>query len=317
MLRGGGFLQIPQAVHFIGLRHRRVHGVEGDLIGGIAAQEVLVGGVDDGHRRVIGGVPPVFQDDVVHFLILFHPLRSGVPGGDGGGLVVVGQVSHHTAAAEDEQCSQQGHLLFLELQALFAVVGQLHPVGNGLHKGQENGQHHRLNGEHEQILQNPGNGEHIALIPQNHLIVQHHNGGLEQNVHEQADAEPAEDHPGGGDLGPVQEQGKDQGAGNFRQHEGREIGITLEHDPQHVGDDGGQGSHHRAVDHGPQSVGQESGVDVQVGRNGYGNEFQGHPQGNHQGGEHQHFGVLQLCGGVPPVGGRERGFVQGCGLLQG
>ena len=189
-------------------------------------------------------------------------------------------------------------------------VGQAHPVGNGLHHGQKQGQHHGLNGEHEQVLENVGHGEHIELAAHHELVVEHHQRGLQQNVHEQADAEPAQHHPGGGELHPVQKQGENQAARDFRQHEGQEIGIPGQQHAQHIRSHGGHDAHHRAEDHGAHGVGDEGGVDLQVGSQGDVHQLQRHPKGDHQGREHQHFGVLQLQGGIPPVGLGKGGFVE-------
>ena len=39
--------------------------------------------------------------------------------------------------------------------------------------------------------------------------------------------------------------------------------------------------------------------------------LQSDAQSDHQGGDHQHFGVLQFRSGVPPVGGGEGGLIDG------
>src|SRR5699024_6458072 len=152
--------------------HFRVNAVEGNIVADLSAEEGLVGSVDDGNRRLLGCFRDFLGNDVIHPLVLLHPLFGGVAGGGGGVLVVVRQVAYNAAAAEDEQQNQQGNLLFGKVQAGFAVVGQLHPVGDGLHEGQENGQQYGLNGEHEQILENLGHGQYIALSTHHYLIVQ-------------------------------------------------------------------------------------------------------------------------------------------------
>ena len=162
----------------------------------------------------------------------------------------------------------------------------------------------------KQVLDDLGYCQYIAGTAHHHPVIEHRQRGLQEDVDHQTDGKPAEDHPGGSDSGPVQEQGKDQAAADFQQHHGQEIGVAGDEHTQKIGHDGGNRGNHRAEDHGTQGVGQESGVDFEVGCQGNGHQLQGHPDGDHQGSEDQHFGILQLCGGVPPVGRGKGGFVK-------
>ena len=146
--------------------------------------------------------------------------------GDGVGAVVVVQVTHHAGHTDGKQHHQQGNLLAPDFQALALVVNHAVAVQNRGQDGQEDGQQYRFDGEHKQVLGNLGNLEHHIGLAHDHLVVQIHKGSVQQDVHKQIDAEPAENHPGGGELYPVQKQGKNQAAADFRQNKGEEIGAA-------------------------------------------------------------------------------------------
>ena len=321
MLAGRGLFQRPEGIHVI-IDHstllrniflRNGGGVVGNGVGHFPAQEGLFRILDDGDGNAVDVIAFCF-DIQIHGFVFLDPFLGGVAGGEGSGVIVIEQVSRNTTAAENEQGKQQRELSFGELQTGFRVVSQLQLVGDGLHDRQEQRQHHRFDGEHEEVLDDLGYGQHIAGAAHHQFIVEHHDGSLQKDIHKQTDAEPAQGHPGGGHLCPVEEEGKDHTARDFRQGEGRKIHITADQHTDHIGDQCGGGGHHRAKYHGAKGVGKEGGVDFQIRGKGNGNQLQGHPDGDHQGCEHQHFGVFQFCGGIPPVGTGEGGLVKGCGF---
>ena len=139
---------------------------------------------------------------------------------------------------------------------------------------------------------------------------------MQQDIHKQADAEPAEHHPHRGELRPVEEQGEEEGACHLCEEEGGEVHpLRVDEIAQNVGDHGAEGGHHRAEHHGAHGVGEKGGVDLQPRRKGNGHQLQGQPDGDHQCRKDQHTGVPQLCGGVPPVGGGKGVGVEGGGFL--
>ena len=158
----------------------------------------------------------------MHLPVFLNPFLCGIAGGEGSGVIVIAQISGHTAAAKDEQNSQQSDLSAGEESLVSqltggrcfgaGIVGQLQPVGDWLNEGQENSEHHRLDGEHKQILDDFGNGEHIAGAAHHHFVIEHHQRGLQEHIHQQTDGKPAQDHSGGGHSGPVQEQGEEHAA---------------------------------------------------------------------------------------------------------
>ena len=229
-----------------------------------------------------------------------------------------GQVGEQGSNAHQNQNDQQSDLLLVEVELGGGGIGQLHPVGDGLDGGQKHGQGHGLQGEHEQVLENAGQGQHNIVVAVHDILEQHINGGLQQDVDKQTDAETAEDDLGGGDLLAVEEQGEDDGAGDLRQHIGQEVGIATEHNAQYIGHDGTDGADHGAVDHGAQGVGHECGGDVQAGAQRDADDgLQGHTHDHDHGGEDQHFGVLQLGQGVTPVACAEGVGITGGGFLFG
>ena len=232
------------------------------------------------------------------------------------GVVVVYVVAPHAGSADDEERGQQDDLPLLEAQALPFVIDQVEAVRDRDHDCQEQDQQHGFQGEQGQILDDPGQLKYSIGLTQDHLVVHPHDGCVHDDIDEKVDAEPGEDHPGGGDPGPVEEQGEDQGPGDLDEDKGEEVGPRGEQQAaQGVGDSGGHDSHHGAKDHGAEGVDEEGDVDLQVGGDGDAQAFQGHPQGDHQRREHQHPGVPQLGGGVLPVVLGEGGGIQRGGLI--
>ena len=198
------------------------------------------------------------------------------------------------------------------------AVGQAEAVGDGQHHAQKQRQQYGLNGEHENVLDHAGDdhGEGVLFAVHVKGIIPHHDGGLEQHIDDQTDGKPAEHDPGGGDLCPVQEQGENQGAADFRQDKGQEVHALRTDDvTQHVRDAGGQHGHHGAKDHSAQRIDEKRGIDLQEGRNGDGDLLHNQTQGDHERREYQHVGVLQLGGSVTPVGFGKRMGIQGIALL--
>ena len=275
-------------------------------ISGLVPEQGPHGLLYNGYRRSIQ-LPGIFHH-LLHALIGGNTLLGGVAGGPGGGVIVIVQVAEHAAHAHEEQDDQRDDALRGEFQRFPGVgagVGQAQLGGDGQHHREEQSQQHRLQGEHHHIFDDArhGHGEGVLLAAHVQGVIPHHNGGLQGHVYEEVDGEAAEHDPGGGDLCPVQEQGEHHGTGHLRQHEGHEIDpLRLEQEAQHVRNDGADGGHHRAEGHGPQGVDEESGVDFQEGGQGNGHLLEHQPQGDHQSGEHQHVGVLQLGGSVQPVG---------------
>ena len=184
-------------------------------------------------------------------------------------------------------------------------VGQLHPPGDGNHHAEEQGQQEGFNGEQPQVLDHRGQNHKGVGFSQNRRVIPHGNEGIEDNIHKQVHGEPSQNHPGHRDLRPVEEQGKQNASRHLHEHVGQEIHAPLgeEQIAREVRHAGGQGRHHRPEDHGAHGVDQRrADVDVQVRGQGNCRPLHGNPQGDHQGGDDQHLRVLQLLGGVVPIG---------------
>ena len=250
-----------------------------------------------------------------------HTLLGGEVRTAGGGLVTV----VHIAGGGDDAHQGQGHQredgLLAEAHIVPFAVDQLCPADHRHQIPQEHGQDHGLDGEHGDVLEDTGHGHHaqdlllglvgvadVGIVPGVDELLHHH-------IHQEADDEAADHDTAGIGSGPVEAQGVGHGAGDLGEHEGQEI-VTggIDQEAHGIGDHGGRDRNHRSEDHGAQGGGQHGGLDAQLGAQRDRQGLQGHTQGDHQGGDDQHLGILQLRGGVTPVGLGERMGVQGSAL---
>ena len=271
------------------------------------AEELLIGLGDDGNHRLPFQPVDMLCHSLCHGgigVIAVIPLGLG---NEVGGVVIVVQVAKYAATAHRKQDGQDSNLLFCELQGILCIhagLGQSHAVGDWNHNAQKQGQRHRLEGEHKQILDDAGqrHGKGILLAAHIQGIVPHIDGCLDQHIHHDADGEPAEHDPDGADLGTVQEQGKNDAACHLCQHEGHEVNaLRILQVAQNVRCHRADGGNHGAKDHGAQGIDNEGGIDFQAGGQGDGHQLHGNPQSNHQCSEHQNAGVFQLTGGIFPI----------------
>ena len=230
-------------------------------------------------------------------------------------VIVVDKVPAHAGRAQDKQRGEQGYLPLLHPQALPLVIEQAEAEGHRHHRRQKQGQQHGFQREQGQVFDDPGQLEKGIGLSQDHLVVKPHDRRIEHDIDKKVNTEPGEDHPRGRHPGAVEEQGKDQGTGNLSEDKGEKVGPRGEQDTsKRVGDCGGDDGHHRAEDHCAEGVDKKGNVDLQVSGNGDAQALERHTQRNHQGREHQHPGVPQLSGRVPPVGFGKGGCIQGSGF---
>ena len=163
------------------------------------------------------------------------------------------------------------------------------------------------------VLHDTHQVEGRVVLAHDNVVIPHHDGRLDDDVHAEIDQEGSDHDAGCADLRTVETQRIEQRTGNFRNDEWEEIYARGEQDAaEGIRDNCRNNGDYRAEHRRAVGVYDEGRVDAHFRTNRNADHLQGNTQRDHQRRKHQHLGLFEFAGGLLPIGLGKGRFVQGC-----